>query len=522
MQSTRNNSRVFQERTNSPKLFPSHSTSRCPQPTPYIDQYFSDNSAQSVTLTPVKSHLRATDDGRTQPLMTNELSGETAALHNVRVTFQQDQVEKAGVVRPIYGEYTNDNALFTEYMTRPPTLRTKDYEAARLTRYLRAEEALAESLQRCIEHERSPHDLQIDALRRATSVLNAHAVDAGERVAKLRGLLANRQTEPELYTSMQRQRWMEERRQLATEHLSKVLQQNLSTLSSLPPPPAHLNGGYSDSIAKSKLDHNLDQFLESSWTRVPGRHRTRRRVPTVSRSRQEKKVDKTDFPRIHNHKHLLPLRLSAPNLRPSFVQSAAKKPAINFPILPASPAGVSTTSSPTMSTSSSVTLAEPLFQLEPISEAPEITIPSQPPTPTDVNGTATIWHSSLRSTEEILSDLVIAMPDYVGDLLAGFDSNTTAPSTSLAIRTRESPSPESSSPGIAFAPDTPQSQRTSAIPQTLHKSPSRRRLSHLLSLPEAFTSRLGSQATDGSPRVVMVKVMSRLRRRMSALRRIEL
>ncbi len=59
---------------------------------------------------------------------------------------------------------------------------------ARITRqrglhgYSQAEQALAETVQYSLEHCSSTRDLQINVLKQATSLLNAHIIDAKERV----------------------------------------------------------------------------------------------------------------------------------------------------------------------------------------------------------------------------------------------------------------------------------------------------------------------------------------------------
>lgn len=79
--------------------------------------------------------------------------------------------------------------------------------------------------------ETSHRDLQIRALQQASALLNAHARDAKARATKLRGTLVDRELNPEDFVSMQRERWMEERRSQARHEESKALEQLLRKLS---------------------------------------------------------------------------------------------------------------------------------------------------------------------------------------------------------------------------------------------------------------------------------------------------
>ncbi|KDR78634.1 hypothetical protein GALMADRAFT_209069 [Galerina marginata CBS 339.88] len=416
------------------------------------------------------------------------------------------------------------------------------YETQRLRRYLLAEQDLAETFQRCQQGSTS-YELQIEALRKATSVLNSHVTDAGQRVTKLRKLLVDRATEPSVYQSLQRQRWMEERRQRATEHLSKVLQHHLSTLSSQP--EAHPQGSSSNPGPSLKADMNLVRFFEtSSRRRLVPRSRNRSRVPVSSRPQLDNAVE---IPRLHNHKAIIPLLLSVPKYQPPFLQERGHLVAHPSAALVTSPISPQP---PEISTASALT---PSFHLGPISEESGSKLSVQTSTPamdaSSDNGTAIIWRNAPRSAKDILDGLVVEIPDYAVDLLAGFDL-TVSTSTSIPPLPNFS---RASSSRTTFMPNTLRPPKTT--PPPVHASPSRKRISALFSLPEGLSSRRGISMDappqkrlsthptqpfhEESTRPFSVsfselpssdsggshepedddKVLSRLRRRMSALRR---
>ncbi|KAF8813445.1 hypothetical protein BYT27DRAFT_7024082, partial [Phlegmacium glaucopus] len=183
----------------------------------------------------------------------------------------------------------------------------------RLARYSMSEQALAKSFQHC-ESQQLPHELHLEALQKSTSILNALAVDARDAVDRLRPLLANRSAEPSIYKSMQRQRWMEERRHLALDQLSKVLRAELARLSS----STNIGQALTLEPSNSKSNTNLVKFFESS-RRTPIRSRTRRRIPLPPRPRDEHPDDsRIEFPRIHNKNHIIPLVLKSPQRRRYF------------------------------------------------------------------------------------------------------------------------------------------------------------------------------------------------------------
>ncbi|KAJ3502461.1 hypothetical protein NLJ89_g8881 [Agrocybe chaxingu] len=364
---------------------------------------------------------------------------------------------------------------------------SKVEEAAtrRSVRYSKAELGLAETFSRCL-NEPSAYRLRIDALQNAASILNAHVVDSGEALEKLRELLANRELEPGQYQSVQRQRWMEERRLVASEQLSKVLLQEQSPLRRPPSSQAR------SSPPKSTI--NLVKFLESPRHRVSLRNKYRRYGP-----RKEKTIENPEVPQTRHHGQPRPLLLTLTRRRLFQFEVNQKRPTDSPPPPPPPPPTLTppaTSPSPILS-SPPLTVASTsksyLTLLTPISEV----IPPTPLDPRGINGTATIWRSSLRPKDEILSDadLEVTIPDYVNDLLAGFDANNPP---SIRFRALSSPtSPNSggvsmSSSGMKFKePERPEKEpiESTPRPRKLRKSPSYRRISTILSFPDALASR---------------------------------
>ncbi|PPQ83504.1 hypothetical protein CVT25_006994 [Psilocybe cyanescens] len=358
-----------------------------------------------------------------------------------------------------------------------------DSKTLRSKRYRKAERELIDTFTRC-RQERSLQELQVASLKRAISTLNSRIVDSKERLDQLRTLLADRGIEPDLYRAMQRERWMEERRQLYTIDVSKVLEQRLSlAISSLLPSSTSEAEGRSEALA-SRSTSNLVKFLESPRRRIPTRSRARRRVYAAS----------------------MPLP-DQPNDSPVQYQEGVLSSQKNFSV-------IQTESNPTISTTLSPTPTTPhgspalpnsavinVSQLAPVDE----NMKSQPEGDTnqhssEANGCITIWRDPPRSKEDILAGLVVDMPDYVNDLLSGLDSTSYIAASLHAPQ--EVQTPRSTFSRTSFVPDTPRSQRSPGTPSRhqVHKSPSRKRISALFSLPEALSSRRTVNAESDRPK----------------------
>lgn len=111
-------------------------------------------------------------------------------------------------------------------------------------------------------------------------MLKAHAADAYESARQLRNMLADRELEPDAYKSLQKERWMQERRGEARTEEVKALEGMLNQLRAsgelvVDPPVA--NG--------SKLHTNLLQFFNNSPTKVSFNSTVRQLDETVFRHR---------------------------------------------------------------------------------------------------------------------------------------------------------------------------------------------------------------------------------------------
>lgn len=270
---------------------------------------------------------------------------------------------------------------------------------------------------------------------------------------------------------MQRQRWMEERRHVAFDELSKTLQTELAGLSS----STNIGQPLTFESSNSNSNTNLVTFFESSQRRTPIRTRTRRRMPLPRKPRDEQPDDsRTELPRSHHQNHIIPLVLKAPQQRrlfPSYIPQS-------LPAQPSSSSSVEDVSS-TPSTTSDTS------NLETIEEDNEtvLHIPANY-NQDETDGTALIWREAPRSKEEILAKLDVSMPDYVTDLLAGFVSTSRPRPITL-------PTPTS------FTSPPPPPPALPIPRKPIQKSSSRHRLGTLFSgIPETFTSRLTN--TNGS------------------------
>lgn len=320
--------------------------------------------------------------------------------------------------------------------------------------------------------QRLSQELHIAALQKATFILNALSADASDAVDRLRALLANRSAEPTVYRSMQRQRWMEERRHVALDQLSKTLCTELARLSSSTYTGQTLASESSNSNSKPNM--NLIKFFELSRHQTLIRSRIRRRMPLLPKLRDEQPNNsRLEIPRRHNENYLIPLILKPTQHRHFFP-----------PFTPQPSQALSGPSSPVDNVTSTPSIASDSSNLETIAEENETT--PHIPLPINYNqdetdGTALIWRDAPRSKEEILGDLHVTMPDYVMDLLADFETNSR-------------PSPITPSP-----PTTPR--------KPIHKSSSRQMLSTLFfGIPETFTSRLTNTSGSDSPKASRVRL----------------
>lgn len=359
--------------------------------------------------------------------------------------------------------------------------RKEDATVRRLTRYTQAEHALANSFQRS-QQELSTSQLKIQALKRAISLLNVRIVDAREAVQKFRALLADRTIEPREYQSFQQQRWLQERRLLAAEELSRVLQRCLSTVplsldqtQTLPCRPSN-----------AKSNRNLAKFLEFSRRRSSRRQNHRYR---------EVKADRmSNLPRIHRHDTLLPLVLPMQRRRSLWTTvTLAPKTRLTVETIPTPPSLCH--SEPCLTTYS----ASPASPLMTISDA---SISTSSLHSAEATGTATIWREPVELLEEeILKNLVVSIPDYVSDLLAELDSIVPVHSPTLRspdITCISSENMTSKLPQATFNHNfTPShSDNTSSDSSLFPTHKSKQRQSIFSSFPESFSSRMNIKSTN--------------------------
>jgi len=283
----------------------------------------------------------------------------------------------------------------------------------RSNRYTQAEQALTYCFQRSLEQEMSTSQLQIVVLRKATYLLHIHISETADSLERLRSVLVDRSLEPREYEYIQRQRWLEERRLLEAEDLSKALQRSLTT-----PSTSAQSQAIPSVSSNAKANANLLRFLDRPWSRASSNGHNYCRY-----LRKGNASGRNGIPRIHKHNSLLPLTLPSQRCR-------APRALLTLLPLPRPLPSSFEISESTCHSSSSLTPSS-IFDSPSTPEAtplPELMFPiptsllSLPPS-TDATGTATIWQQTISfSREEILKGLVVSMPDYVNDLLAEFDS----------------------------------------------------------------------------------------------------
>jgi hypothetical protein len=331
-----------------------------------------------------------------------------------------------------------------------------DKELRRLKRYSTVEEQLPTSFKHCCNTEASPQELQIRALKQAMSILSSHAQETRERVERLRTVLADRNAEPEVYVKLQRERWMEEKRQRAVDEETKVVLQHLELLNEssnhdthvpyVPDPPAL--------TAEARRDANLRKFLASTRTQAPI-HTSRRASTSFEHTLRRRTMDR-----------VTPMRLRSSLTTPAFVESIKGHPyyvsleGAKLPWQPRSNGFASTASmflshdsavlsavaeypncnvdgtlpSESTSTDSDTLSHVPFFETHlstplttPVIDTFRIPTPLTLNSEEDVQdqgGTATIFHTaSYHPSEHIPANLHVSLPDYALELISHFDQS---------------------------------------------------------------------------------------------------
>ncbi|KAG2107173.1 uncharacterized protein F5147DRAFT_697944 [Suillus discolor] len=350
----------------------------------------------------------------------------------------------------------------------------------RQRRYSTAEQALEHALKSCTR-ERSPRELQILALEKATAALSTRANESRDRAAKLRVCLADREVDPKSYVALQLDRWMEERRQFEADRGVSQLSQHLASLKLKRGVPEQ--GRFDENLPVTPLDNeakrraNLVRFFERSPTRTSLhiRHKCRplfvdctfsRRItmsdisplrlrPSTSVTRRFTTLNSRPKS-IGGEPCVPPMRSSKPRVAsgPSRPSSLVKNMGLSNAERNSSLSQSSTPSSRLLPfnefTDDVMTSTRP--STPPLSIASTSSngashasrVPSEAPLQAPSGGVATIYASSSpRSHTEILAELdkdSVCVPEYAVNLLEGFDlihHDITLPERSLSLKPRE-------------------------------------------------------------------------------------
>ncbi|KAG6889011.1 hypothetical protein C0995_004479 [Termitomyces sp. Mi166 len=391
----------------------------------------------------------------------------------------------------------------------------------RMQRYSVAEGDLARQFEKC-QSEASPVDLQIRTLKEVTSMLSAHARDARERAEKLRGLLVDRDMDPETYESLQRERWLQEHRQNAVDQEAKAVQQQLTILSN-----GSTQGNVSDrskgTDGEERRRRNLIKFLDDSNKRPSVRIRKTTSV-LVERPQKRRTMDKVSPMRLRTS---IVSRTSFQPLRPMSLDGWTRRQSRRVSNLVAvapihvpphsldfvSEADSDEVVSPPTGTASSFPSIFTIESYSPRTPFTAATLPTSLVTSDaktdaeDETGTATIFlDTHLSKARYNPKDIDAPLPDYALDLFARFDydidinfSNTPGRHPSLdagpqPVRPQKSTSlpPSSYLQVPSFSPSRRKERKSSR----LGRSPSYCHLGTLFSIPEAISSRVGVNTGD--------------------------
>lgn len=344
--------------------------------------------------------------------------------------------------------------------------------SSRSNRYSVAEQALASAL-KSSEEERSPLDLQICALQRASVTLSTRVKESQERVARLKLSLTERDIDPDKYVALQRERWMAEKRKSAVDREIEMLTQHLKRLKADRDPDQHEGEDRGSSpalINEAKRSANLARFLDYSPTRTSFTLDFKCRLA----------LDQP-FPRRMTMSDVSPLRLRPSSVTPPLRRLTTKhaRPpsmagdafnAVKRPCRPR-PSNSSSDLSPLTKgaensakarsvSDHSVSSRGSRLTTEAPSDGSEGRVSTRPSTPPlsvssmtssssqgigeETGGIATIIsHVTARTRSEILADLdkdTIHVPEYAVNLLGGFDlihDEISLPDRELFINPRE-------------------------------------------------------------------------------------
>ncbi|KAG6865008.1 hypothetical protein C0991_005696 [Blastosporella zonata] len=426
---------------------------------------------------------------------------------------------------PLSAHETDSNVigLSTCESTTLPT----SVDQRRMQRYSIAEEELARKFRKC-RAERSPLELQIRTLKEATSILSAHAQDARERAEKLRGLLADRDMDPEAYESLKRERWFQEHRQGAADEEKRAVQQQLNLLSNPPPQATELQAN-GETPKERRCRQNLINFLESSATLPPVRIRKATSI-LIERPHRRRTMDRVSPMRLcttstvsrASFQPLRPMSLDGWTRRTRHISTPSTTTAVHplpSPLQLVSEGDSDEALYPATETASSYVST---FTADSILSTPPTTAATLPPSRTfsgvkpetdDENGTATIYlDTPFLGVQYTPEDIDAPLPDYALDLFSRFDYNidiniSNAPGhQSLPARfsdigprrapLQDKPTPARQSSSFLEVPSFSSPKRQDRKAPRLMKSSSQRHLTALFAIPEALSSRIGFDSED--------------------------
>lgn len=345
--------------------------------------------------------------------------------------------------------------------------------SSRSTRYSVAEQALASAF-KSSEEERSPLELQICALQRATATLSTRAKESRERAAKLKLSLAQRDAEPGVYVALQHERWMEEKRQFAVDKEVELLTQHLTRLRADRRLEQREDENRASSPAvdnEAKRGANLARFFDYSPTRTSFNLDLKCRLA----------LDQP-FPRRMTMSDVSPLRLRPSSVTPPLrrlTTKHARPPSMagepfnpvkrpcrphlgnnSLPGIPPLTEGTENSAKAPSVSDRSVSSRSSRLTAEAPSDGSEGRVSTRPSTPPlsvasegssssqgvgeESGGIATIIsHVTSRTRSEILADLdkdAVHVPEYAVNLLGGFDlihDEFSLPDRELFIKPRE-------------------------------------------------------------------------------------
>lgn len=343
--------------------------------------------------------------------------------------------------------------------------------SSRSNRYSVAEQALAGALKNS-EGGRSPLELQICALQQVTAALSTRVEESRERVTKLKLSLTERDTDSTKYVTLQKERWMAEKRQSAVNKEAEMLAQHLKRLKADRESDHHTDGDRGASpalINEAKRNANLARFFDYSPTRTSFNLDLKCRLALDQPFPRRMMSDVSPL-RLRPSSVTPPLRhLTTKHARPPSMTGDAFNP-VKRPCRPRpcysssdlSPLAKATENSAKVRSVSdrSVSSRSSRLTTEALSDGSEGRVSTRPSTPPlsissmassssqgvtkETGGTATIIsHVTSRTRSEILADLdrdAVHVPEYAVNLLGGFDlihDEISLPDRELFVKPRE-------------------------------------------------------------------------------------